>query len=91
MADNNKGLLTQNGVHLQKYEYATVKLLLKHTIKHTFQNAVHQSGNAIIALRRCGLPEEKSIETLEQEFSLFKRIRRMKIELKSGDILDYLK
>ena len=125
----DKGKLTQNGVHLQEHEYATVKLLSekgynvelippiqikgvrtpdltvngvmwemksptgagKHTIKHTLQNATHQSGNVIIDLRRCGLPEAKAVKELEQGFKLSKRFRRMKIVLKSREILDYQK
>ena len=124
-----KGILTQNGVHLQEHEYATVKLLLengynvelvptsqikgmrtpdlvingitwemksptgsgRHTIKHTLQNASHQSVSVIVDLRRCGIPEDKAVKELEQGFQLSRRFRRMKIVLKSGELLDYQK
>lgn len=51
----------------------------KNTIKHTLQNASHQSNNVIIDLRRCKLPQDQAIKDLAQRFNLSKRIRRMKI------------
>ena len=63
----------------------------KHTIKHTLQNATHQAGNVIVDLRRCGIPEDKAIKEFEQGFALSKRLRKMKIVLKSDEILDYQK
>ena len=119
-----KGKLTQNGVHLQEHEYATVKLFLKkgynielippsaikglqmadvmlqgipwekkapkgdgkNTIKHTFQNAGHQSSNVIIDLRRCKLSEEIAMKDIKYYFKTSKRIRKMKIILNDEKI-----
>lgn len=124
-----KGILKNNGVHLEDHEYATVKLLLgiglnieliptsqvkgmrtpdisingvlweiksptgggKNTIKHTFQNATHQSNNIIVDLRRCKLQQDLAIKELEQRFSLSKRIRRMKIITNDEKIIDFKK
>ena len=124
-----KGTLKTNGVHLEKHEYETVKLLLmnghnveliptsqvkgmrtpdisingvlweikaptgngKNTIKHTLQNASHQSNNVIVDLRRCKLNQDQAIKELEQRFNLSKRIRRMKIITNDEKIIDFKK
>ncbi len=49
------------------------------TIKHNMQNALHQSQNIILDLRRCNLDIQKAIREAEREFSLSKRAYRMKI------------
>ena len=61
------------------------------TIKHNIQNALQQSNNVIIDLRRCGLTEEQAIKDIERQFKLSKRLRRIKVVLKSKEILDYCK
>jgi len=63
----------------------------KYTIKHTVQNAKHQSSNVIVDLRRCKLQDEHAIRELKHHFELSKRLRRMKIITKSENILDYTK
>ena len=63
----------------------------KNTIKHTLQNASHQSNNVIVDLRRCKMPENQAIKDLEQHFMLSKRIRRMKIISNEEKIIDFQK
>ena len=63
----------------------------KHTMKHTIQNAKHQSRNVIVDLRRCGLVEDQAIRELEHHFNLSKRLRRMTIITNSENKLDYKK
>lgn len=63
----------------------------KYTIKHTVQNAKHQSSNVIVDLRRCKLQDEHAIRELKHHFELSKRLRRMKIITKYENILDYTK
>ena len=122
-----KGILKQNGVHLEEHEYATVKFLLdkgydielippsrikglkmpdlmmqgipwemkapkgagKNTIKHTLQNAGHQSCNVIVDLRRCKLSVEIAQKELNYSFKMSRRIQRMKIIVDNEKIIDY--
>jgi len=63
----------------------------KNTIKHTLQNASHQSNNVIVDLRRCKLNQDQAIKELEQRFNLSKRIRRMKIITNDEKIIDFKK
>ena len=112
-----RGKLTQNGVHLEYHEYATVKIFLetgydvtlippiqtkgmstpdmemsgiiwemkspqgksKNTIKHTFQNAGHQSSNVIIDLQRCKLADEDALKDIRYHYKISKRIKRLKV------------
>ena len=63
----------------------------KNTMKHTLQNANHQSRSVIIDLRRCKLQDEKAIKDLEHHFTLSKRLRNMKIITHDENMLDYRK
>ena len=63
----------------------------KNTIKHTLQNASHQSNNVIVDLRRCKLNQDQAIKEMEQRFNLSKRIRRMKIITNDEKIIDFKK
>ena len=121
-----KGTLTQNGVHLQDHEYATVRLFLeagyditlippiqskgvstpdmemlgiiwemkspqgksRNTIKHTFQNAGHQSSNVIIDLQRCKLADEDALKDIRYHYKISKRIKRLKVITKDKNIID---
>ena len=125
----SKGMLKQNGVHLEDHEYATVKLLLalgedvelippskikglqmpdmmlqglpwemkspkgsgKNTIRHTIQNAGHQSCNIIVDLRRCKLSADLALKDLDYYFKISKRVRRMKVIVDDEEIIDYNK
>ena len=51
----------------------------RNTIKHSFQNALHQSQNIILDLRRCKLQQSIAIKEAELHFKLSKRVQRMKI------------
>lgn len=63
----------------------------KNTMKHTLQNANHQSRSVIVDLRRCKLQDEKAIKDLEHHFTLSKRLRNMKIITHDENMLDYRK
>lgn len=63
----------------------------KKVFKNTLQNASHQSQNTIIDLRRCRVDEQRSIKELEHYFILSKRLKRMKIILKTEEIIDFVK
>ena len=122
-----KGTLKTNGVHLEKHEYETVKLLLmnghnveliptsqvkgmrtpdisidgvlweiksptgnsKHTMKHTLQNAAHQSNHVIVDLRRCKMSPDNAAKELAYHFNLSRRIRRMIIITIDEKIIDF--
>ena len=51
----------------------------KNTIKHRIQNALFQSRNIILDLRRCKLERSIAIKKAEREFYQSKRAQRMKI------------
>lgn len=63
----------------------------KNTIRHTLQNAGHQSSNIIVDLRRCKLAHAQALKELHYYFKLSKRIRRMKVVTKAEKILDFCK
>ena len=60
----------------------------KRTIKHNVEDALAQSVNIIIDLRRCGLPESVAISQLEWFYNN-KRIRRLMVITKSQGLLEY--
>ena len=49
------------------------------TIKHNIQQALHQSSNIILDLRRCKLDHTIAIKESEREFFLSKRANKMKL------------
>ena len=51
----------------------------RNTIKHSFQNALNQSHNIILDLRRCRVPQSIAIREAELHFRLSRRAHRMKI------------
>ena len=63
----------------------------KNTLKHIIQKAKHQSESIIIDLRRCKIDDEQAVAEITKHYRLSKRIRRMKIVKKSGDIIDFSK
>ena len=63
----------------------------KYTAQNIIQAAAQQSGNIIIDLRRCKMPEDKAINAFKREFSISKRMKVMKIINKNGEILDFPK
>lgn len=125
----DKGILVQNGVHLEAHEYNTVKFFLerghdvelippskiknlqmpdimlqnvpwemkspigngKYTIKNIIQNASHQSENIIVDLRRCKMDQSQAQKEIQHYFNLSKRIRRVKVILKSEETIDLTK
>lgn len=63
----------------------------KHTIKNIVQNASQQSANIIIDLRRCKTDDNTAINKILHYFELSKRLRRIIIISKSGEMLDISK
>ena len=63
----------------------------KNTIQNILQDAVGQSRNIVIDLRRCKLSEEQAISKINREFQVSKHIKRMMIIKKDSEILDLTK
>lgn len=63
----------------------------KNTMKHNISNAKRQSRNVIVDLRRCKMPEERSVNELKHHFDLSKRLKRLRIIKKSEIMLDFSK
>ena len=63
----------------------------KHTVQNKIQEAVQQSCNIVIDLRRSKMPEETAINAYEKEFLNNKGIKRMKIIKYDGELLDFHK
>lgn len=60
----------------------------RNTMKHTTQDAGHQSRNVIIDLWRCKLPENQAIRELRALFGASKRIKRLLVITEDGQIHD---
>ena len=60
----------------------------KWLIKNTLKKAQHQSENIIIDLRRIKIPEDKCLPSINREFLHSKRIKRIKIVTKKGELLE---
>ena len=60
----------------------------KRTIKRNVEDALMQSENIIIDLRRCGLSDDVAINQLEWLYRN-KGIRRLMVITKSGELLEY--
>ncbi len=58
------------------------------TIEHAFKNASKQSENIIIDLRRMMMDDERMVRLLDKLFILSRRVKRMKILVKSGKVID---
>lgn len=63
----------------------------KYTVQNKIQEAVQQSSNVIIDLRRSKMIEDRAIKAYKQEFQKNKGLRRMKIIKKDGEMLDFRK
>ncbi len=63
----------------------------KNTIRHTMQNAGHQSSSAIVDLRRCKLSQEQAIKELKYYFKLSKRLKRLMVVTRDNELLDISK
>ena len=60
----------------------------KNTIQNILQDAVVQSRNIIIDLRRCKLSEEQAISKISREFQVSKHIKRIMVIKRDSEILD---
>ena len=63
----------------------------KYTVQNKLQEAVQQSCNVIIDLRRSKMFEDRAVKAYEREFQNNKGLRRMKIIKKDGELLDFRK
>ena len=66
----------------------TKLLSRQNTIKHTFQNAGHQSSNVIIDLQRCKLADVDALKDIRYHYKISKRIKRLKVIMKDKNIID---
>ena len=91
-ASQIKGMQTPDIIMLNKpWEMKSPTGNGKTTIRHTLQNAGHQSRNVIIDLRRCKLDKNTAIKEIEIFFKEFKRIRFLKVIVNDEFIIDYIK
>ncbi|MCR5789562.1 MAG: hypothetical protein K6G83_06710 [Lachnospiraceae bacterium] len=60
----------------------------RNTIKHTFQNACHQSPNVIIDLQRCKLTDDEALKDIRYHYKTSKRIKRLIVIMKDKKIID---
>lgn len=91
-ASQIKGMQTPDIIMLNKpWEMKSPTGCGKTTIRHTIQNAGHQSRNVIIDLRRCKLDRNTAIKEIEIYFKEFKRIRFLKVIVDDEIIVDYIK
>lgn len=63
----------------------------KWLIKNTIQRASHQSENIILDLRRVKLHQTKCIQEIERYFTMSKRIKQIKVIMKTKKVLDFAK
>ena len=73
-----------------QWEMKSPKYSTRSTIEHTFQSAAKQAENVIFDLRRVSGNEKIAITILERRFTQSKRIKRMLIINKHGELLRYL-
>lgn len=60
-------------------------------MKNTLQKAARQSENVIIDLRRAKRHQAKCLSEIKREFNNSKRLKRIKIVTKKGNIVELLK
>ncbi len=63
----------------------------KWLIKNTIQKASHQSENIVLDLRRIKIHQAKYMPEIERYFAMSKRIKRIKVILKTKKVLDFVK
>lgn len=61
------------------------------TIDHMLQKAAKQSENIIIDLRNSHVSEQKALEVIEKRYKQTRRIRRLKVIKKTGELLEFFK
>lgn len=89
---NEKGIHTPDiRIDGLEWEIKSPKGEGKSLMKNTLQKAVRQSENIIVDLRRTKRYQDKCLAELQREFHYSHSIKRLKIILKSGKILDYEK
>jgi len=63
----------------------------KYLIQNTLHKAAHQAENVIIDLRRIKIHQTRCLSELEKRFNESKRLKRMKVVTKTGNIIDFKK
>jgi hypothetical protein len=63
----------------------------KYTIQNQFRRAAKQSSNLIFDIRRLQLPEDFAKQEIEKQFNLRRSIKRLKLIIKSGAIIEFRK
>lgn len=129
MQKHKTGQLIMNNVILERQEYATIFILLKHaksielippsltpksktpdfimdgiaweakspqgknliTIERALHRAARQSRNIVLDLRRMLLSDDKMTAYVQKQFTLSRSIKRLKVILKSNQIIDFHK
>ena len=61
------------------------------TIEHAFRNALRQSKNVIFDLRRIKCTDQRALVGLKKLFILSKRVKRLKVITKQGELLEFQK
>ena len=75
----------------EKWEMKAPKGEEKYLIPNTIQKAIKQSRNIIIDLRRVRRDQTKCIYELKKEFNKSHSIKKLKIIIKSNEVLDFEK
>lgn len=81
--NKNADLITEGKI----WELKTPITAKKETIKRKFKESGRQSENVIIDLRFCGVKDEQSLSVLKYELSNTRRIKRVIIITRDGQIL----
>lgn len=61
----------------------------KRTVQNTLIRAGKQAENIIIDLRRSKMSEDRAIKEFVKEFTMSKKLKKLKIITKVGEILDF--
>lgn len=62
----------------------------KWLIKNTIQKASHQAENIVVDLRRVKIHESKCLTEIERYYKMSKRIKKVKVVTKTGDVIDFV-
>ncbi len=63
----------------------------KYTIEHRFRAALKQSPNIIFDIRASKMPEQKCVKEITKRFHFYKKVNRVLIICKTGNIIDLCK
>ena len=83
--NKNADLITEGKI----WELKTPVTSKKETIKRKFKESGKQSENVIIDLRFCGIADEQSLSVLKYELSNTRRVKRMIVVTRKGQMLRF--